>query len=71
MTQLHGAQGLGDEDAARPAQPRDGRISAMRNLALAGPPAWGEEARKFGREIQKNLGLKPMNDPLHAGDGAS
>ena len=34
------------------------------NLALAGPPAWGEEARKFGREIQKNLGLKPAKDPL-------
>ena len=34
------------------------------NLELAGPPAWGEEARKFGREIQKNLGLKPAKDPL-------
>jgi aminobenzoyl-glutamate utilization protein B len=34
------------------------------NLALVGPPAWGPEARKFGREIQKNLGLKPMTDPL-------
>jgi aminobenzoyl-glutamate utilization protein B len=34
------------------------------NLALVGPPAWGEEARRFGREIQKNLGLKPMADPL-------
>jgi aminobenzoyl-glutamate utilization protein B len=34
------------------------------NLELAGPPSWGEEARKFGREIQKNLGLKPAKDPL-------
>ena len=39
------------------------------NLELAGPPAWGEEARKFGREIQKNLGLKPMEGSAHAGDG--
>jgi aminobenzoyl-glutamate utilization protein B len=34
------------------------------NLALVGPPAWGAAARKFGREIQKNLGFKPMSDPL-------
>jgi aminobenzoyl-glutamate utilization protein B len=34
------------------------------NLELAGPPSWGEEARKFGRAIQKNLGLKPMKDPI-------
>ncbi len=34
------------------------------NLALVGPPAWGPAARKFGREVQKNLGLKPMTDPL-------
>jgi aminobenzoyl-glutamate utilization protein B len=35
------------------------------NLALAGAPQWGEEARRFGREIQKNLGLEPMADPIH------
>jgi len=34
------------------------------NLELAGPPVWDEAARKFGREIQKNLGLKPMTDPI-------
>jgi len=36
------------------------------NLVLAGPPKWGAEARRFGAEIQKNLGLKPMRDPLMA-----
>ncbi len=35
------------------------------NLALGGAPGWGEEARRFGREIQKNLGLEPMEDPIH------
>jgi aminobenzoyl-glutamate utilization protein B len=34
------------------------------NLELAGPPAWEEEAREFGREIQRNLGLEPMEDPI-------
>jgi aminobenzoyl-glutamate utilization protein B len=34
------------------------------NLALAGAPRWGEEARKFGRAIQKSLGIKPMADPI-------
>ena len=34
------------------------------NLELAGPPAWGEEARTFGREIQRSLGLEPLDDPL-------
>ncbi len=37
-----------------------------RNLALAGPPAVGEEARAFGRKIQKTLGVKPMRDPFLA-----
>lgn len=46
-------------------------ISALTygNLALAGPPKWGEEARAFGREIQKNLGLEPMDDPIHPAMG--
>jgi aminobenzoyl-glutamate utilization protein B len=35
------------------------------NLVLGGPPVWDEEARRFGREIQKNLGLAPMADPIH------
>lgn len=42
---------------------------AYRNMELAGPPAWGEEARTFCSEIQKNLGLPPMADPLDAGMG--
>jgi aminobenzoyl-glutamate utilization protein B len=37
------------------------------NLELAGPPVWDEEAREFGREIQRNLGLSPMDDPLMRG----
>jgi aminobenzoyl-glutamate utilization protein B len=35
------------------------------NLMLAGAPQWGEEAKKFGREIQRNLGLTPMAAPMH------
>ncbi len=34
------------------------------NLELAGPPAWDEEAREFCREIQRGLGLAPMDDPI-------
>jgi len=34
------------------------------NMVLAGPTKYGEEARKVGREIQKNLGLEPMDDPF-------
>jgi aminobenzoyl-glutamate utilization protein B len=34
------------------------------NLALAGAPVWGEEARDFCRTIQKNLGVKPMRQPI-------
>jgi aminobenzoyl-glutamate utilization protein B len=34
------------------------------NLELAGPPKWDEAAQKFGREIQKSLGLKAMREPL-------
>ncbi|QEX21489.1 hypothetical protein FRZ61_14150 [Hypericibacter adhaerens] len=35
------------------------------NLMLAAPPQWGEEAKKFAREIQRNLGLAPMAEPMH------
>ena len=35
-----------------------------RNLALVGLPVLGEGARQFGREIQKYLGLAPMDDPF-------
>jgi aminobenzoyl-glutamate utilization protein B len=35
-----------------------------RNLELAGPPAFDEEARRFAREIQKTLGVEPMADPF-------
>ena len=34
------------------------------NLKLAGPPVFGEEAKKVGRQIQENLGLEPMEDPF-------
>ena len=35
------------------------------NLMLGGAPNWGEAAQRFGQEIQKNLGLKPMDAPIH------
>lgn len=35
-----------------------------RNMELIGPPVYSEDARTFGREIQKNLGLKPMDEPF-------
>ncbi|HEU5425095.1 MAG TPA: amidohydrolase, partial [Nitrolancea sp.] len=35
-----------------------------RNLALVGPPKLGEEARRFGREIQQNLDIAPMDNPF-------
>ena len=35
-----------------------------RNMLLVGPPKFSDEARKFAREIQKNLGITPMDDPL-------
>jgi aminobenzoyl-glutamate utilization protein B len=35
-----------------------------RNLALAGPPSFGEEAKAFAREIQKTLQLEPMAEPF-------
>jgi aminobenzoyl-glutamate utilization protein B len=35
-----------------------------RNLERVGPPVLGEEARRFAREIQANLGMAPMEDPF-------
>ena len=37
---------------------------AWRNLELVGPPEPGEEAVAFGREIQRNLGIEPADDPF-------
>ncbi|WP_159994224.1 amidohydrolase [Roseomonas sp. 18066] len=36
------------------------------NLQAVGAPVYGEDAKAFGREIQKNLGLAPMDDPFIA-----
>ncbi|TCH98229.1 amidohydrolase [Roseococcus sp. SYP-B2431] len=35
-----------------------------KNLQAVGAPAYSEEALEFGRAIQKNLGLEPMEDPF-------
>ena len=37
---------------------------AQRNLEHMGPTVYGEEAKRFGREIQRNLGNEPMEDPF-------
>lgn len=37
---------------------------AWRNMQLVGPPVYGEEAKRFGRDIQSNLELEPMEDPF-------
>jgi aminobenzoyl-glutamate utilization protein B len=39
---------------------------AFQNMKLIGAPKFGEEARKFGRQIQENLGFKPMDNPFVA-----
>ncbi len=36
----------------------------FRNFELVGPPKWNDAAREFSREIQRNLGLEPMQDPI-------
>ena len=36
----------------------------VKNLKQVGPPKMSDEARKFGQEIQKNLGIEPMADPF-------
>jgi aminobenzoyl-glutamate utilization protein B len=38
--------------------------ATYRNLELVGPPVFGDEARAFGREIQRTLGIDPMEDPF-------
>lgn len=40
---------------------------AYRNMELAGPPQFGEEAQEFGRQILRNLGHTPPERPHHAG----
>ena len=35
-----------------------------RNMELVGAPTYAEEAKEFGREIQRTLGLEPMADPF-------
>ena len=35
-----------------------------RNMALVGAPVFDDEAKRLGREMQKNLGLTPMDDPF-------
>lgn len=49
----------------RPGLPNHALAHATyRNLELAGPPLFNEEAKEFGRQIQRNLGIEPMNDPF-------
>ena len=36
----------------------------FRNLELAGPPQFGEDAKAVAREFQSNLGLEPMDEPF-------
>jgi aminobenzoyl-glutamate utilization protein B len=35
-----------------------------RNLQEVGAPRYGEEALEFGRQIQRHLGVEPMEDPF-------
>ena len=37
-----------------------------RNLELAGPPEYNEQAVNLAREIQQNLGIDPMEEPYLA-----
>ena len=41
-----------------------------RNLELTGPPEFGDTARAFARDIQRNLGITPMDAPFVAGMSA-
>ena len=36
-----------------------------RNLELVGPPKFSEKEKEFAREIQKNIGIEPMQQPLN------
>jgi aminobenzoyl-glutamate utilization protein B len=38
-----------------------------RNMQLVGPPTFSEAARAFGREIQRQLGIEPMENPFLEG----
>jgi aminobenzoyl-glutamate utilization protein B len=38
-----------------------------RNLERVGPPEHGQEAHEFGREIQRNLDIEPMENPFNEG----
>lgn len=38
--------------------------TCYRNLELAGPPQYDAEALAFCRELQKNLGIEPMEQPI-------
>ncbi len=40
---------------------------AYQNLELVGPPQLSDEAREFGRKIQQNLGIEPMDNPFDEG----
>ncbi|WP_424811528.1 M20/M25/M40 family metallo-hydrolase [Roseococcus sp. YIM B11640] len=37
-----------------------------KNLQAVGAPVYGEDAKEFGREMQRNLGVEPMPDPFIA-----
>ena len=38
--------------------------ACFENFKIAGPPHYTEKAKEYAREIQKNLGLTPMDNPL-------
>jgi aminobenzoyl-glutamate utilization protein B len=38
--------------------------ATYRNLERAGPPRWGADAVAIARELQRNLGLEPMEQPF-------
>ena len=40
--------------------------ATYQNLELVGPPVFDEDARAFGRAIQKNLQIEPLDDPFTA-----
>jgi len=49
---------------SRPGLPNHALAEATyRNIVLAGAPKWGEEAISLAQEIQKELGLAPMEKP--------
>jgi len=37
--------------------------TAMNNLRLIGPPQHSDKDKEFARDIQKNLGIEPMDEP--------